>query len=290
MPAPRSLLHVPDPALAGCIVAAIERDTRGCALSDAARCNFYPASPLVMLTWVFHGSLHLLTGDGEREPFQPGPALPAITLTGPQRRPLVSWSPGDIHAFSVGLYPEVLAHWLGEPLDGYMDRTVALDEMPLPALQSACTAVQACGGAAPFDVLQQVFTGLYREEGGAAAPVPLLGDWLRSMATRAAHSGSGRGLRQLQRRIRDWTGQSQRDLALFERVEAAFHLREALADQGEGGLAAVAAEAGFADQSHMGRAVRRVTGLSPARFSERLATDEAFWYYRLVADFRRPAR
>jgi hypothetical protein len=33
----------------------------------------------------------------------------------------------------------------------------------------------------------------------------------------------------------------------------------------------------------MGREVRRVTGLSPARFGEHLENDEAFWYYRLMA-------
>lgn len=36
------------------------------------------------------------------------------------------------------------------------------------------------------------------------------------------------------------------------------------------------------DQSHMGREVRRVTGLSPARLDDLMAHDEAFWFYRLM--------
>ena len=87
----------------------------------------------------------------------------------------------------------------------------------------------------------------------------------------------------MQRRVRDWTGQSYRDLQLFFRVEEAFIRRIETCDSSVWDLAAIAADTGFADQSHMGREVRRVTGLSPARFGERLANDEAFWYYRLVA-------
>jgi len=111
---------------------------------------------------------------------------------------------------------------------------------------------------------------------------------LRSLATRAAHSAAGASVRQLQRRMRDWTGQSQRDLQLFSRVETAFLHRLHQASGPEASLAAAAAEAGYADQSHMGREIRRVTGLSPARFEERMATDEAFWYYRLIASALRP--
>ena len=47
-------------------------------------------------------------------------------------------------------------------------------------------------------------------------------------------------------------------------------------------LATLASEAGFSDQSHMGREIRRITGLSPGRFDKLLAHDEAFWFYRLL--------
>jgi AraC-like DNA-binding protein len=87
----------------------------------------------------------------------------------------------------------------------------------------------------------------------------------------------------LQRRVRDWTGQSYRDLQLFIRAEEAFLRHLEARDSRSPDLAAVAADAGFADQSHMGREIRRVTGLSPVRLGERLQKDEAFWYYRLMA-------
>ena len=90
-------------------------------------------------------------------------------------------------------------------------------------------------------------------------------------------------LRQLQRRIRVWTGQSYRDLQLFIRIEEAFIRTIKAHDSGAPDLAAIAADAGFADQSHMGREIRRVIGMSPAHFNECLTNDEAFWYYRLIA-------
>ena len=48
-------------------------------------------------------------------------------------------------------------------------------------------------------------------------------------------------------------------------------------------LASLAADAGFADQSHLGREVRRVTGLPPGRLGELMRTDEAFWPHRSIA-------
>jgi AraC-like DNA-binding protein len=97
-------------------------------------------------------------------------------------------------------------------------------------------------------------------------------------------------LRQWQRRVRDWTGQSQRDLQTFIRLEEAFIRRHVHGATGAPSLADVAADAGFADQSHMGREIRRVTGVPPGRFGERLAHDPAFWYYRLIAGVLERAR
>jgi AraC-like DNA-binding protein len=49
-------------------------------------------------------------------------------------------------------------------------------------------------------------------------------------------------------------------------------------------LASIAAEAGFADQSHLGREVRRVTGILPGRLGELMRNYEAFWFYRLLSE------
>lgn len=275
-------MHIPSPALGACLLAGIERDTRGRILNDEERFNYYPATPMVVISWIFEGTLHMVE---ERRPNSPpllGPALPRLVFSGPQRCPSVSWSPGAVHALSVGFYPEALNRLIGRPIEPYLGLNLPLETVvPLTLLQ-ACQAILDAGDDEPFTTLEAHFQRLWREP-ALASPAPYLGDWVRSLATRAAHSTAGQSLRQLQRRVRDWTGQSYRDLQLFSRVEEAFIRRMETAESGAPNLAAIAADAGFADQSHMGREVRRVTGLPPALLSERLANDEAFWYYRLVA-------
>lgn len=289
MPRPAAFMHTPSSSLGACLLAGVERDTRGCILNDAQRFNYYPATPLVVISWIFEGTLHMVEECGTSLRPTLGPALPRVVLSGPQRRPSVSWSPGPVHALSVGFYPEALNRLIGRPIGPYIDQNLPLETVVPPALLQASQAILNAGDDNPFATLEAQFQPLWREPGQANS-APYLGDWVRSVATRAAHSATGRSLRQLQRRIRDWTGQSYRDLQLFVRVEEAFLHRIEKCDSRAPDLAAIAAEAGFADQSHMGREIRRVTGMSPAHFGERLASDEAFWYYRLVASFQETAR
>lgn len=283
MPPPSARLHIPPPTLGACLMAGVERDTRGSSLSDRERFNYFPASPLASISWIFEGELHLVEDASSLSSSPPalGPALPRMIFSGPQRRPTVSWSPGSVHALTVGIYPEAMARLLGRPVTPWLDRTVPLEEVASSALLSACQAVLAADR--PFARLEVELEALWAYP-AQARPVPYLGDWVRSLATRATHSTLGRSLRQWQRRIHEWTGQSQRDLQVFVRVEEAFLRRFTVSDAPSTNLADVAADAGFADQSHMGRDIKRVTGVPPARFGERLAHDESFWYYRLIAD------
>jgi AraC-like DNA-binding protein len=277
-----AFMHIPSPALGACMLAGVERDTRGCMLDDADRFNYYPATPMAVISWIFEGTLHMVE---ELEPsHQPtlGPALPCLVFSGPQRSPSVSWSPGAVHALSVGFYPEAFSRLIGRPIEPYLDQHLPLETVaPLPLLQ-ACQSIIDAHDDDPFSILEAYFQPLWCEP-GRPSQAPYLGDWVRSLATRTVHSTTGRSLRQLQRRVRHWTGQSYRDLQLFIRIEEAFIRRIEAHDGNVPNLAAIAADSGFADQSHMGREIRRVTGISPARFNERLANDEAFWYYRLIA-------
>jgi AraC-like DNA-binding protein len=76
-------------------------------------------------------------------------------------------------------------------------------------------------------------------------------------------TGTGVGRRQLERLfIRD-VGVSPKAAARIARVEHALQLLRAARPAG---LAGVAAAAGFFDQAHMTREVRRVTGVTPAAF------------------------
>lgn len=277
-----AFMHIPTLALGACVLAGVERDTRGCDLDDTERFNYFPATPMAVISWIYEGTLHWVEERGAGTQATLGPALPRLIFSGPQRRPSASWSPGAVHALSVGFYPEALSRLIGQPMEAFLDQHLPLEAVaPLPLLQ-ACQAILDAGGDDPFATLEAHLQPLWREP-GQASPTLFLGDWVRALVTRAAHSTAGQSLRQLQRRVRDWTGQSYRDLQLFIRVEEAFIHRIEGHDSSAPDLAAIAADAGFADQSHMGREIRRVTGMSPARFGERLMNDEAFWYYRLIA-------
>ena len=46
---------------------------------------------------------------------------------------------------------------------------------------------------------------------------------------------------------------------------------------------ALAQDAGYADQAHLCRETRRVTGFTPEELRRRIDTDEAFWAYRVWA-------
>ncbi len=68
--------------------------------------------------------------------------------------------------------------------------------------------------------------------------------------------------RQLERDFGQWIGTSPRHLAQVARVQAVSRKAQAGAS-----LADIAADVGFADQAHMSRVVRQLTGLTPQRFA-----------------------
>lgn len=264
---PRSELFHPSRALGGRVFFAIMRDTRGVDLSDRDRVNHFPASPLVCLTYVAQGALYVLNEDGA-----PGPCpLPQVSVVAPQSTPISSWSPGPVLALSLAIYPEAWAQFC----DG-VPETQALVRLG-PAFAALGHAPDIASAWPAFcAALAQVWPSGPNE---AVRGAPMLSDWMRGVIARAALSGPGRSLRSLERRVQRWTGHNQRALAFYAKFEELHRLRLRHPDVP---LAALAHEAGYADQSHMGRAVRRATGFSPAELNRRIETEEAFWCYRLL--------
>lgn len=281
MTLPRSHLRLPCPDLGGCIFAGIERDTRGTVLLNNDLFNYYPATPMVLISWIFEGTIHMVEGGALDAVSSLGPALPSLVFSGPQSRPVTSWSPGSIHALSVAFFPEAIGEILGKSIEEYVDCIVPLEDVANEPLLTLCNSLFKIRAAQPFSQLQELILPLWCGS-HISYNGPLMTNWVRSLLVRAAFSQAGCSIRQLQRRIKNWTGQNHRQLQLFLRVEEAFVLANKQRYYGSIGLAELAAEAGFSDQSHMGREVSRVTGLSPARLNEQIAQSEAFWFYRLI--------
>jgi AraC-like DNA-binding protein len=263
-----SLLHPPTP-LCGCLFAAVIRDTRGAQLEDADRLNFFPASPLVVLTHVLEGELRMLPGIAATGQLRSAPPMSTPLALAPQQTPIVSWSPGAVLAVSIGIYPDAWRKLADHPrVLALMAETFAPGSDPAAGWERFCAA----------------FEPIWRDAAGAAAGwsgPARLALWARSVLVGAALSGPGRSARSIERRIKRLSGHTRQTLGFFATFD---NLHRISVRSGTDRLADLALEAGFSDQSHMGRAVRRGTGFSPARLNHLIATEEAFWCYRLLGE------
>ena len=270
---PVSRLFLPPPPLSGCIFAAVYRDTRGAGLSDADRVNHFPASPLASATRIVCGELRLLPTGSDWPAAKDARPSPPLLVMGPQDAPVSSWAPGDIAALSVGIYHDA---WL--LLGGDADFARAPESLADALEQFAAAKNPETGWRAFCRALAPVWTQTRPSSWHDAIGIA---DWARAVTTRAALSGAGRSLRSIERRIERASGQTRRTLDFYSAFENLQRFTQRNAGRS---LAEIAAETGYADQSHMGRAVRRATGFSPARLNRAIETEEAFWCYRLLGE------
>ena len=273
-------LYLPQIELASCIFAAVERNTLQRSLDARERFNYYPASPLPQLSWIFEGQLHLTRLERHAEPSLE-PALPKLVIAGPQTMPSASWSPGAVHALTVSFYPQALSRFLHKPLSHLNNRVEPLEAWASPEFCALAYGLFPHASAHPFQAWQELLLQHWQQQREQRV-LPLLGDWVRSQLSKVAFSDAAISLRQWQRRIKQMTGHSQQDLQFFSQVEETFVRLVTKSESAPKNFSDLAYEAGFADQSHMGRSVKRVTGLSPARFMELMQTEESFWFYRLL--------
>jgi len=281
--AARSQLWIPRAALASCVRGAMVRDTRGVTLTEAQRYNQFPAAPTCALLWYLHGQAELVAPGEAPAAGSDRVPLARITFCGPFTRPTLSANPGPMHAFMVLLMPDALTRLTGIDLAPLVDRIVPVEQVLDAAWLDLCRAVdQAADDEQRVALVQDFMLPRWRQQ-QPQAPLSShrLTDWSRSLALHAATSGLGHSLRQVQRRMRRWTGHTQRELLILGRAERSFFDVVSAHRAGEVDWAELADRAGYADQSHMARECRRVTGHPPAALRRLVASDESFWAYRL---------
>lgn len=272
---PISKLVLPPKELASCIAGCLYRNTLGVDLTDKERLNYFPASPLfaasVMLSGELHAADRLLSLDTIRRE----PQAPKYLFAAPKTAPHMSWSPGPLEGFTVAFYPDA---WLtlGGGSDGRPPESVR------DAITQFGNTVTDAAWSRFWAEMTDVWDAAQREAGVQTwRGSDCIKAWTYHLLGRAAQTGTGKSLRSMQRRVRRWTGQDIQTLNFFARIE---DLHQLVARDPNTRPVDLAAGAGFADQSHMGRDLKRATGFSPVQLNQRILQDEAFWCYRLLGE------
>ena len=273
-------LWLPPLALAGCVRGVMLRDTRGRQLDAVQRENYFPATPLVQLFWWAEGSSEWLATPGFSTPPPERRHAPAL-FGGPFTLPTHTRNPGEMRAFKLLLLPDAFTAMTGVALDGFVNQVVDVrDVLPADWLAWAGTMAAATDDAARLQLLEAFLLPRWQAL-GTQRPGHRYAAWTEALAVRAATSAAGRSLRQLERRIKAWAGLPMRELRAVSRAEQAFYA-VAAAEGGAGvNWADIAADNDYADQSHLCRETRRLTGFSPEDLRRRIQAEEAFWAYRL---------
>ncbi|ROZ77056.1 DUF6597 domain-containing transcriptional factor [Ramlibacter sp. WS9] len=265
----------PPTPLASCVRAFVIRDTTGrLPLPANQRLNHFPASAMCSVSWILEGKVQVPDGAA---------AFPPVALGGPRTRPRVSYNPGPVHVFIVLFFPQALHALTGLDMSQYTDRFVALETVAASPWQALSRQVmEAPGDEARVELLSNFLGPRWQAARAAgAAPGSRLGDWVNSLAMHVAASGWGRSARNVERRIKVWAGQPLRGLRRFHRAERSFLETRASMEAGTVSWAEAAAEGGFADQAHLCREVRAVTGMTPTELARRIRDDESYWVYRI---------
>ena len=277
-------LWLPQLSLTGCIRGVMVRDTTGVSLPDERRFNHYPATPMCSISWWFTGDVEMVAANGKLTLDTPRAPAPArVAFSGPWTRPSVTWSTGPAHGMMLLMLPDAFQQLTGIEPGYWLNRMVAADAVLPPPWRSMCASVAAVAtDGERVRTIEDFLAPLWL----AARPAGMLGmeryiDWVQGLALRAATSRSGRSLRQIERRVREWTGQPLRELRGFGRAEQAFFEAMSRLDLARADWAGLAEEAGYSDQSHLCRVTRRMTGFSPEELRRRIQHDEGFWSYRI---------
>ncbi|CDG85344.1 helix-turn-helix domain-containing protein [Janthinobacterium agaricidamnosum] len=274
---PITRLIAPRLSLASCVRAYLGRSTIDSPLlPPGQRLNRFPATPLCGIGWVLQG---------ESEVAAPGLGLdikmPAILYNGPQSKPMVSYNPGPVRSFFLLFFPSALHRLTG------IDISTQLDQFYLPeeVFDASWLAMFQAVAAAPDDaarvaLIEDFLDPLWAavrtgDDGGRVA------DWVRRLGVQAAASGLGNGARSIERRIKAWAGQPMRTLRRMSRAEQAFFASRTESIGGKVAWTEIAARSAYADQAHLCRETREITGLTPTELIRASEQDESYWVYRI---------
>ncbi|MEU3725951.1 helix-turn-helix domain-containing protein [Streptomyces sp. NPDC031705] len=194
-------------------------------------------------------------------------AAPRALVAGPGTVPVIGVHAGAVHGLEVNMSPLGAYRLFGVPMAHLGESLVDLAEVFGPGGRQLAERLQALDGwGARFDLLDSVLAARL-DRGPAAAPEvrgALARLWADSGPGALARAGAEAGwsARRLRARFREEVGLPPKAVARL------FRLQHALRRLAAGSAPAeVAAACGYHDQAHLGREVKAMTGLPPARFA-----------------------
>jgi AraC-like DNA-binding protein len=193
-----------------------------------------------------------------------------LCIAGPDTKPVLARMPSGALVVGVRFHPGAACAWLGQPLDEIVNVRVPLTDFwgddatrLLDRAAAGRSAKQLAedleafllGRVATVGLVDRQIAFLRRAAGDNCAPAGLRHHQL------AAHVGLSE--RTLRRRFLDAFGYGFKTLNRVLRFQRLFQLALRSEDQN---LADMAAHVGYADQAHMTREVRRMSGLTAGEF------------------------
>lgn len=277
----QAALWAPHPELAACVRAYVTRSTVGAKLGVDDRLNHFPAAPTCAITWFIQGDyVHMDLAGKLINSELPRPVM----FTGPHTQPTVSSNPGEVDVFIVLFLSDALQALTGLDIAAHVDRYCAPRDVLDADWSSMVHAVlHAAGNADRMQIIEDFLLPRWQLlDQEKLSTGNAFQHWARLVEDRAANHADGRSERQIDRRIKDWTGLPLRQLRGMGRAESTLlQARDALAaDQLK--WADIAAQMGFSDQAHLSREFRRITGLNPRAWKD-LLTQESYWMYQIWA-------
>jgi AraC-like DNA-binding protein len=281
--ATQSAVHAPDQTLASCVRAYVTRSTLGVLLEPHQRHNFYPATLACAISWTLQGHTELVrVGDQYFNAKAPSPVM----FSGPHSLPSETRNPGPVQFFLLLFMPDAFYALTGVDLLMYTNQHRPLHAVLDANWQGMADRVMAASSdEARIRVIEDFLLPRWntaRPRAWATASNTLM-DWAQSLAMRYLTSSMGRGLRQVERRIKQWTGQTHRQLRRLARGERTFLLARNNKQRDTLVWSDLAVESGYSDQSHLCREFRKLTGLRPDQVMHHMDTDERLWIFKAWA-------
>jgi AraC-like DNA-binding protein len=263
------------------VYAYASRNTVGCELQGKERENKFPATPFISISWFLMGAVELVSGNVRA----PKGALPQCLINGNQG-PIVSRNLGDLLYFGISMYPDAFTAAFGVSPGDVEDQLLNAYEVLPPHAQPMLDAIMS----APSDEDRISIFEAFLEDRVKGFRISLWNRALRAGSRISVQLMSGLlrvGQRQTIRVTQSTLGVKVSDLKRFARGEVAFNeANDRIKASEQVSLADIAAQAGYADQAHLSRDCKAVTGRTPSEFIRQYQEEESDWVYRIFPSIK----